>query len=135
MNGFGSLNAVGSTTIQGLTVSGTLIGTPITESISPPPNTTVFDAGGLDIVLNYQTPVSGPDVAGVTTDAVYIGLTDLPLGTSLVNGDIILSQSQAEITGAPVVVPEPQAWALMLLGFGIVGLGLRSRPRSSPSGA
>ena len=127
VSGFGTLKAVGSTTIQGLSVSGTLIGAPIVESVSPPPNTTIFDAGGLDIVLNYEVPMTGPGVAGITTDAIFVGLTNLPLGVPLVNGDIILSQSQAEITGTAKSLPEPGSWALMLLGFGLTGLGLRSR--------
>jgi len=59
------------------------------------------------------------------------GLYTLELGVAN-HGDNSLS-SQAVIdgiqtTGAPV--PEPASWAMMMLGFGVAGLALRSRTRA-----
>jgi len=137
VSGFGSLEAFGSTTIEDLVISGTAIGSTITvgasAAVNPTPDDVIFDAGGLEIELNRQvfTGADGPlsTADGITTDALYIDFSNFALGTGLVNGDIVVGESQASIFGAPVL-PEPGTWALMLAGFAGLGAALRSRRRT-----
>lgn len=42
-------------------------------------------------------------------------------------------QGYGTITSVKVSVPEPSTWALLILGFGAVGFGLRMRPNSASS--
>lgn len=37
------------------------------------------------------------------------------------------------LSNALAPVPEPQTWAMLILGFGMIGAGMRSRRRPSPS--
>ncbi len=43
---------------------------------------------------------------------------DLPTGTFALAGDLVQSTA---------TVPEPESWALMILGFGVAGMALRRR--------
>jgi hypothetical protein len=56
------------------------------------------------------------------------------------SGGLILSSSYGAISGPPLgafdvlgtsAVPEPAAWTVMLLGFGVLGLALRARRRAA----
>jgi len=140
VSGSGSLEAFGSTTIEDLVISGTSIGSTIkvgaTAAVNPAPDDVIFDAGGLEIELNRQT-FTGADGAtstadGITTDALYIDFNNFALGTGLVDGDIVVGESQASIFGPPTpVLPEPGTWALMLVGFAGLGAALRARRRTA----
>ena len=58
--------------------------------------------------------------ASFSGSSVFINV----LGTSADGGNVVFDiQTSA--------VPEPATWAMMMLGFGMVGFGLRSRPKSS----
>jgi hypothetical protein len=57
-----------------------------------------------------------------TTTGGQLSFADLPGGNGNI-GNIL------DNVGLATGVPEPRAWALMLLGFGAVGAGLRSRRR------
>ncbi len=117
--------ATGSTTIQGVTLSGSLVGTPITLMIPStlPVDDVVFNAGGVELIANEQIALPG----GIATNAVDLILTSASFGGSTpLSGNLILSHSQAQVTGVSPV-PEPATWTMMLLG--VAGLGAAARRR------
>jgi hypothetical protein len=124
------LVATGISNISGVTLD--ILGESITidADASTAPNTAVLVPGieGLTITLNKQTIVTGFDLISIQTDALDIDFTDLHLtGAPLaetVSGEITIGESFAQ-------VPEPAAWAEMLVGFGLVGGLARSRIRRS----
>ena len=133
VEGFGAPSATGNATITGLTVSGTALGGLIVNGglfVNPAANSQLLNLLGLRIVLNEQIP-SGNNVstAGIATNAIHVAFTNFLLGTNLLNGDIIVSHSQASITGVGAVpgVPEPAVWAQMIAGFALVGAVARRR--------
>ena len=134
-NSIGGLDASGSTTIEGLTLFGLLLGgTTINGSlfVNPAPNTVLLSIDGLSIILNEQTMLGdGVTSTGISTNAIDIVMNNFPLGTSLANGNIIIGHSQALASlGQPAAVPEPATWAMMLLGFCGVGAAMRRRRKA-----
>jgi len=136
-NSVGGLDASGHTAIEGLKLSGSALGNFIFDSslfVNPAPNTVVFSLAGLSIVLNEQV-ASGDGVtfAGIQTNAIAVRFNNFALGTGLANGSIIIGHTQATaVAGTPSVpVPEPAAWAVLLLGFGAIGCVLRGRQARS----
>lgn len=119
--------ATGSTTIEDLTISGLAVGlTPITLTgiVDPSVNDEIFDLGGLTITLNQQTlSGNGYDGKAIATDAIAIDFSSVPLGTGLVNGQIVIANSVAS-------VPEPATWVDMLAAFGGAGLLMLRRAKS-----
>lgn len=120
---------IGTTTIEGLVLGGSIFGGLIFDGslfVNPNPNTVLFNSAGLSVILNEQI-LSGN---GITTNAINIGFNNFALGTGLKNGNIILAQTQASFTqGANGAVPEPATWAMMLIGFGAVGVAMRRRKK------
>ena len=125
----GGFDASGDTIIEGLVLSGSVFGALLFDGslfVNPDPNTILFSGVGLSIILNEQILSSG----GIETNAIHIAFNDFALGTGLKNGDIILAHTEAFATtgsGGPGAVPEPATWAMMLIGFGAVGAGMRRR--------
>lgn len=115
----------GASTLAGLTVTGSLLSSAIDGSAyaNAAANTVLLSLAGLKVILNEQ--IKSQDITGVAmqTNAVHIALSDYALDGSLLNGDIILGHSQAQIGG----VPEPASWAFMIVGLGAVGASLRRR--------
>ena len=131
-NSVGGLDASGTTTIEGLNLGGTLLGSLLLDSslfVNPNPNTVLLNLGGLSIILNEQTMLGdGVNSLGIETNALRIGFDNFLLGTGVVNGDIIVGNSQAFATvthPGTGAVPEPATWAMMLLGFGLAGFAIR----------
>jgi hypothetical protein len=94
-------SATGSTTLVNAQLRGPL-GIGLGLLAQPAPNTVVLDQAGLRVVLNEQTSSVSSNAFSVTTsltvNAVHVSLAELPLsGLGLVSGDIILSQSQAQL--------------------------------------
>jgi len=130
------LFATGSSSIANLALSGSLLGllgVDLGTFVDPLPNTVGLSVLGLKVTFNEQLTTQTDDSIFMTTNAVHISLTDYLFSGHLLSGDIILGQSYASVTGyVPNVaaVPEPASWALMIGGFGLVGFGLRRRPRA-----
>jgi hypothetical protein len=128
------LFATGSSSIANLMLSGSLLndlGLDLGAFSDPLPNTLGLSVLGLKIMFNEQLTSQTTDSIFMTTNAVHISLTDYLFSGHLLNGSIILGQSQASVTGyvPNVAVPEPATWALMIGGFGLVGFSLRARTR------
>lgn len=130
------LSVGGSTVLEQLALGGSVLGSlGIGGGLfaSPAANTVLVDLLGLRIVLNEQT-VWGDGISslGIATNAIHASFDNFLLGTQLLNGDIIIAHSQAEISGysASAAVPEPASWAMLIAGFGLVGFAMRARPRS-----
>ncbi len=131
-NSVGGLDASGSTTIEGLTLNGLLLGgVSIDGSLfsNPAPNTILLNVGGLLITLNEQTLFGdGITGTGISTNAIDVAFNNFALGTNLLNGKLIVGHAEAFASlGQAPAVPEPGTWAMMLLGF--VGIGFASRRR------
>jgi hypothetical protein len=131
-NSVGGLDASGMTTIEGLTLSGSVFGSLVFDGglfINPAPNTVLFNGAGLSIFLNEQI-ASGDATTGVgiQTNAIRIAFDDFALGTGVKNGNVIIGHTEAFATAAQTgAVPEPSTWAMMLFGFGAVGFAMRRR--------
>ena len=83
----------------------------------------------LAATLNIQTPslgftqFAGPDLFTVSNMRPVFSLGTFQL-TSIVSGSSTLTISAA-------AVPEPATWAMMLVGFGMLGAAMRYRRRST----
>ncbi|NJC34508.1 outer membrane lipase/esterase [Sphingomonas jejuensis] len=80
-------------------------------------------AAGLPANLNTRTPcLAVPGAAPTCTGFVYFDGIHPTTQVHAVIGDALVAQAQA--------VPEPATWAMMIAGFGAVGLTLRARRRA-----
>lgn len=91
---------------------------------------TIFSTGGNPIIVpggNFINPANGNQVSPGTNGLFTVtgDAGELFTGFTLTSG-----QNSFEIDNLAVAVPEPTTWALMILGFGGVGLMVRSRRRS-----
>jgi PEP-CTERM motif len=127
----GGLSASGATTIEGLTLGGSALQNFEFNAAlfsNPAPNTVLFDFGGLSIILNQQIRNGdGLNSLGITTNAINVGFNNFVAGTGLANGNIIIGQTRAGVTAGVAAVPEPATWAMMLIGFGAMGVSMRRR--------
>ena len=90
---------------------------------SPAPNTVLWNAGGILVVLNEQL-LSGDGTSGLAlaVNALRIEFTNAVLGLGLLNGQIVIAHSEASLAA----VPEPSAALLALAAAGLLaGLGRR----------
>ncbi len=104
------LTASGTTSLVGASLAsalGELAGIVGALDASPAPNTVLLDldllGGHLRIVLNEQILTGdGTTSRGITVNAIHITLDQLPIAGIItdVTGDVIISQSQAEVTCA-----------------------------------
>ncbi|WP_152569485.1 MULTISPECIES: PEPxxWA-CTERM sorting domain-containing protein [Sphingomonas] len=128
----GGLTTSGSSFIEGLRITGTLLGSlgiDVNALVSAAPNTT-FSVAGLSLIFNQQSMLGdGINSIGTATNAIQLNFNNFAAGTRLLNGTINIGHSEAFVTSAAVAaVPEPSTWALMLIGFGAVGLAMRRKP-------
>ena len=82
---------------------------------------TSFGTGGVQITFN------NPDVSVTSPSGPFtLHVNNVSFSGSPLLGDTVLRQ---DISGYVQAVPEPGTWALMLLGFGGIGLAMRRRRR------
>ncbi|RJG25864.1 PEP-CTERM sorting domain-containing protein [Massilia cavernae] len=124
---FGALSSVGTSNLEGLMVNGM----PFIVA-SPAPNTPLFSAPGLTVTLNEQIHTGdGINSLGLAVNAIHIAFNNFAHGLGLINGDIIISHSEALLTAIPNndngQVPEPGT--LLLLAGGMIGFMAMGRRR------
>ena len=130
--GNGTLSVAGSSHIEGLTVSGLALGGLVIDGsafVDPLPNTILVNLLGLRVILNEQL-VSGNGSAtlGLVTNAIHVYFDSFAVGSGVLNGDIVVADSAADISGGAIAaLPEPAVWIQMLAGFVLVGVGIRGR--------
>ncbi|HXO20672.1 MAG TPA: choice-of-anchor P family protein [Thermoanaerobaculia bacterium] len=86
----------GSANLTNVVLGGPL-GLGLQVAANPPPNTVLLNVAGIRVVLNEQIPLTGSFPFGIAVNALHISLTSVPLGLSLLSGDIILAHAEAEL--------------------------------------
>ncbi|MDO6416906.1 PEPxxWA-CTERM sorting domain-containing protein [Sphingomonas sp. BIUV-7] len=130
---FDGSNFTGVSSVADLALNSLILSLPINAGIyaSTAANRTLIDILGLKITLNEQIATdltsAGLNTRSFTTNALRVTYTDFLVGGALLNGDVIVGQSQVSVTQA---VPEPATWSMMILGFGMVGGALRHQRRA-----
>ncbi len=132
------LSVTSLSNIEGLTISGLALGAVTIDGslfVNPAPNTVIFNAGGLKIVLNEQLTSSDTNLLSRTTNAIHIFFDRFAISTGILSGGITVAQSQADVLGPPIIdvgpIPEPAAWMQMIAGFGLAGAALRRQRRQA----
>lgn len=85
----------GSTHLVHARLSGPL-GLSIDLPVDPAPNTVVLDLAGVRVVLNEQIASQNEAVRTLVVNAVHVSVNG-PLGLGLLDADVVLSQSQAQL--------------------------------------
>ena len=117
---YGSFNAIGNSSILGLTGYG--IFAPLNGvTITGEANQTLLDVAGIQVIANRQTSTCSATDCFMTTDALYIN--------ALGKVTLTLASSSAHLA-API--PEPETYALMMMGLaGLAGSKrIRNRMKS-----
>ena len=132
----GGLTTSGSSFIEGLRIAGSLVGGLSIDTaalVNAAPNTTVINLLGFSLILNQQSTLGdGVTSIGTATNAIQLNFNNFVSGTNLLNGTINIGHSEAFATAATVAaVPEPATWAMMLLGFGVIGFAMRRNPQTA----
>ncbi|QJU58625.1 PEP-CTERM sorting domain-containing protein [Sphingomonas sp. AP4-R1] len=131
---FDGSSFLGVSSIANLAVNSAVLTLPLNASalVSTAANRTLVDILGLKITLNEQiasdTTSNGINTRSLTTNALHVSYNDFAFGGGLLNGDVIVGQSQVIATQP---VPEPATWAMMILGFGMIGAMLRRHKRTA----
>lgn len=108
-------------------ISGTFNGSAITDLASP------FGANNL-YYLTGPSFVDGSGLGFLTAAGTSVNLFYQDSASSYrinTTGPFTSSFVNASSTAAVAAVPEPGTWAMMLLGFGAVGFGMRRRRRNT----
>ena len=123
----------GSSYLADLDISGGLLGLlhlDLAALAHAGPNTAI-NLGAISLIINEQQQTLTDSSISFFTNALHITLSDYLLNGHVLNGDIIIGHSEASLYGyvpaSPPAVPEPATWAMMLLGFGMVGGAVRQR--------
>lgn len=139
---YGSLYAGGSSYLANASLNALLISLGL--SVTAAPNTHVDVLGllgllGLSVILNEQI-VTGDGVSsiGMTVNAIHIGFHDFLAGLGLINGDIVISHSEAWMEAVPDYIPPtapgnfsvPEPGTLALTALAAAALA-RSRRRAA----
>ncbi|KQS01976.1 hypothetical protein ASG11_14275 [Sphingomonas sp. Leaf357] len=100
---------------------------------TPSPSTTTFGRSPSGSVVTIEFGANG--LTGTENSATYIFRTNATAYNNQGTFGIIDGSTLQGLTFQPIAaVPEPATWAMMLVGFGGIGLGMRRRkPRTSVS--
>lgn len=89
--------------------------------------TTTYSSGALDEVFSWSGAYQGRSNLQIALTNTYGG-PDQFVTTSARTADLALEfRTLKAWVDAPAAVPEPSAWALAILGFGLVGAAVRRR--------
>jgi hypothetical protein len=140
------LDLAGLTTFQNLELRGNALVSWPQERIyysgayTPEANTVLVDRPGMKVILNAQdyaeTLVGDVLTRSLVTTAVRVVITDFAYLDALIDSDVSLGVSSGSFTATgyqpPMVggVPEPATWAMLIMGFGLVGAAARRRTRA-----
>jgi len=106
---YGSLAANGSSILTDVDLS--ILGTTLTVDANAAPNTVLFDALGIQVVLNEQIiGGNGIDGRSLEVNAIRISFDDVAAGLGLLNGDIKIAHAYSEMNA---VVPAPSGLAAL----------------------
>lgn len=83
------------------------------------------------IPYNVSPFISASVAANFSDASDFIGTTELSNDTQL---SLNQSVTWAKFTPSAAAVPEPSTWGMMLIGLGLIGAFLRSRPRGRMRG-
>ncbi|MBO9499989.1 MAG: PEP-CTERM sorting domain-containing protein [Novosphingobium sp.] len=104
---------------------------------------TIYALGDLSTILGtvmggqtftFASPVQGFTLGGIDP-AANVDPSDptaFVTGLTFQNNNAVTVSQTAVSSSAPGAVPEPQTWAMMILGFGLVGMLTRRRRRVDP---
>ncbi len=94
--------------------------------------------GGFGYSLDWNGPNGNPTGVSNLSFEIFTAGGPLTLGSTLYNGqalyfaaDVLSNGTTGNVAGGVLAVPEPATWALMILGFGMLGSGLRLRRRET----
>lgn len=120
---YGTLASTGSSVIEDLSL--TVLGNTISVVVDAAPNTVLFDALGIQIVLNEQNSFGdGVTTTGMEVTALRVIFDDVAAGLGLLNGDLRFGYSRVDMTA---VIPAP-ASAGAFTTLGVLAMR-RRRPR------
>lgn len=133
---FGALTRKGTSNIEGLTLTGLLgadlatLGLNLGLAANAAPNTVLLSAPGVFAIANEQVLRGNlSSSAGITVNALRISFTTFDaLGVGLLNGEIIVGQSVADLSVDRIATPEPAIFGLF--GFGLLAMATATARRS-----
>ena len=111
-------------------ITGTINGTAISGLFDAPGNPTYY------YLTSGPTFLDGSGVrfnAGLATNIAFFHQDNVASDVYRVNGNGTISAfgTASSSLVAPGAVPEPATWTMMMLGFGIIGYGLRRRSKQA----
>ncbi|MES2903838.1 MAG: choice-of-anchor L domain-containing protein [Pseudomonadota bacterium] len=128
------LNGPGFTNVNLAQIPGN--GGPVTiNNVNNGSNAAFFNdnsAGGLPFELDGFTDVLTASATGLTIGASYtLSFNIADVGDSSLDSAVFIQGGTIGTTPTPTgAVPEPSTWAMMLMGFGAIGVGLRRGRRN-----
>jgi hypothetical protein len=88
----------------------------------------LFGSWNSEQTITYSVDgVTGTFDVPVKTDTAFLGFSDLSGPTTLTFSNNAELDTIGFLASAVTAVPEPSTWAMMLVGFGLIGFGRRRR--------